>query len=107
MSDPRYKPRSFCAEPEAFGIANKVDWKSPALGTETQLAAAMLQHEFAVGIRRAAKRRYGSIGAYAVHVGQTPDRLGKVLRGEAIMRLEDLAAAQLHLELNSSEGRDR
>lgn len=102
MSDPRYKPRSFCAEPDAFGLASTVAWNRTSKGRETQLAAAKIQHRYAVGIRRAAKRQYGSIGAYAARLGQSPDRLAKVLRGEAIMRLEDIAAAQLHLDMEAA-----
>ena len=44
-----------------------------------------------------AMARFGSIGRYAEAIGQTPDRLRKVLRGEAVMQLEDLAAARIHL----------
>lgn len=97
MSNPRFVPRSLCAEPHAFGRARTVDWVDPDGADQTELAAAQLQHDYAVRIRLAAKERFGSIGAYALQIGQTSDRLGKVLRGEAIMRLEDIAAAQIHL----------
>ena len=98
VSDPRFRPRHFCAEPVAFGKATVVGWVQ-ADGAREQAEAARLQHECAVQIRREAIERFGSVGRYAESIGQTPDRLRKVLRGEAVMQLEDLAAARVHLEV--------
>ena len=99
MSDPRYRPRVYCAEPDAFGRASTVDWNVPESGEETRTEAARLQHHYAVRIRREARNRYGSVSRYAETIGQTADRLGKILRGEAVMQLEDIAAARIHLDL--------
>ncbi len=95
MSDPRFRPREYCAEPAAYGKANVVSWIGDA--DQQRAEAARLQHECAVRIRTAAMARFGSVGRYAEAIGQTPDRLRKVLRGEAVMQLEDLAAARIHL----------
>lgn len=95
VSDPRFRPREFCAEPAAYGRAKVVSWVKAS--DEQRAEAARLQHECAVRIRTEAMARFGSIGRYAEAIGQTPDRLRKVLRGEAVMQLEDLAAARIHL----------
>lgn len=95
VSDPRFRPREFCAEPAAYGRASVVSWVEAS--DEQRAEAARLQHECAVRIRTEAMARFGSIGRYAEAIGQTPDRLRKVLRGEAVMQLEDLAAARIHL----------
>lgn len=44
-------------------------------------------------IRRSITAQYGSVKAYAAYHGLIYDRLIKVLRGETLMRLEDIAQA--------------
>jgi hypothetical protein len=54
-----------------------------------------------VQIRRAAEDQYGSVAKYAEIFGLGYDRLTKILRGVEIMRLEDIARAQRHLDVES------
>lgn len=95
MSNPRYRPRAFTLEPFGFGRVETIKWDEAT--PPARLRAAQLQHQYAIEIRTLALKTFGSIKAYAETIGQSEDRLLKVLRGDAIMRLEDLAAAQVHL----------
>jgi len=97
MSDPRYRPRRYTSEPFAFGKAATIAWLPVPLGSEDQHLAAQMQHFYARAIATEAKRRYGSLKGYALAVSVDYQRLTKILRGEAVMRLEDIASARLHL----------
>jgi len=101
LSNPRFEPRMFTDEPEAFGLARLINWRLPEDAELDQANAARLQHLWALAIRRASKQRFGSVRKYAVAAHQNYDRLAKVLRGDAIMRLEDIAAAQRLLDIPS------
>ncbi|SEB73577.1 hypothetical protein SAMN04489806_1642 [Paramicrobacterium humi] len=59
-----------------------------------RLNAAKLQHAYVVRIRAQGADRGLSVKALASAMGTTYQRLSKMLRGEVIMRLEDLAAAE-------------
>ncbi|MCY7286943.1 MAG: hypothetical protein LH624_01485 [Cryobacterium sp.] len=118
MSAPRYVPRSVCAEPDGFGKASGVRWVAP---TDEQSAAlvraARLQHLYAVRIRTRAKAisngtvpvsasgplaaRPGAdttpLKTLAKLSGRSYPTLLRCLRGEVVMRLEDIAWADLVL----------
>lgn len=99
MSTPRFQPRRYSTEPDVFGKARHIEWRDLSSGDEgVQLVASQIQHDFAVAIRDAVRTAgYSGIKAYAQATGADYQRLSKVLRGEAIMRLEDIADAHLHL----------
>lgn len=99
MSSPRFEPRRYSAEPQVFGKAKSIDWRSVTSDDEeTQLVASQIQHEFAVAIQRAITASpYRTVEAYARATGADYQRLAKVLRGEAIMRLVDIAGAHRRL----------
>lgn len=61
------------------------------------LIAAQLQHEYAIRIRVGIERAGSSLKAYASDAGMSYDRAGKMLRGEVVMRLEDIAMADVVL----------
>lgn len=74
-------------------------WK--ALGpevSEAALRAAKMQHHCAVQIRERMKEKKLTLKAYARATGSSYDRIGKMLRGEVIMRLEDIAIADIVLD---------
>ena len=48
---------------------------------------------YAVAIRSKARARFKTVRAYADRCGGSYDRMAKVMRGEAMMRLEDIAQA--------------
>jgi len=62
--------------------------------TVDERAAAKYQHHYALKIRRRAQQKFGSLEGYAEACGVPADRLVKVMRGEAIMRIEDLVRAE-------------
>jgi hypothetical protein len=95
MSDPRFKPRAYTAEPNAFGKAANVRWISAATDSDADLClAAQLQHTYAVRINLRLRDMKKSVRDYSHMTGIGYDRLAKVLRGDAIMRLEDIAQAE-------------
>lgn len=53
-----------------------------------------MQHAYAVVIRKKARADYSSIKGYATACGVSYDRMTKVLRGEALMRLDDIGQGQ-------------
>ena len=98
MSDPRYRPRSYTTEENAFGKALNIHWVTPGNRPEAvHLTAAQLQHRYAVRINRRLRDLGKSLREYSVMTGVSYDRMTKVLRGEAVMRLEDITEAQLML----------
>ncbi|TFC99189.1 hypothetical protein E3T25_16110 [Cryobacterium sandaracinum] len=123
MTDARFRPRDFALTPDRFGRPTGIEWKSiqvvdwviPEDPAELQdlrrryadwrtnawrLQAAQMQHYYAMRIRRAIAEGTQVKGrgmtrsrVYAQMAGISYDRLVKMLRGEVIMRLEDVAAA--------------
>ena len=96
---PRFHPRQYTEEPRAFGKAATIEWKRAPPGEEARHTAAQMQHLWAVEIARAATVRFGSLKNYAEAAGVSYDRLTRVIRGEEIMRLEDIATAHVHLSV--------
>ena len=99
VTDARYVPRSFSEEPKGFGRSAKLEWKPPTKGAEVELRAAQLQHEFAAKISRALHARMETVKAYCERTGQPYGRTVNMLNGRVLMRLEDIAAAQIHLDI--------
>lgn len=103
MTSPRFEPRSYLVEPEVFGRAG-VAWKSLAPGASEdvrdQLQASKTQHAVVVlAIRRRIRQRNLSMRGYADRNAINYQRLSSVLRGQQIMRLEDIANAERNLGL--------
>ena len=63
-----------------------------------QLGAARVQHEIAWRMRsKIAGTEHRTIEKYARSIGADPTRLGRMLRGTVIMRVEDMISAQRNL----------
>jgi hypothetical protein len=119
MTAPRYEPRASCAEPDSFGKAREVVWIPPTDERSAALGrAARLQHLYAVRIRARAKAitkgevppspsgplaaRPGAdlkapLKTLAMKSGTSYARLLRCLRGEVVMRLDDIAWADFVL----------
>jgi hypothetical protein len=108
MSDPRYAPRDCAVDHALFGKADDLTWKTleavmaiyPKLAdTETRaqalLFAAKLQHHYVLRIRQRLQVTRTPMKSFAADAGISYDRMVKVLRGAAILRLEDLAMADV------------
>ena len=95
MSDPRYVPRSWARQPEQFGRRADISWREPATGVErSELDAARRQNAITVLIRRALDEQGHTVRGYAEQTGYGYDRMTKLLRGEIIMRLQDITDAE-------------
>ncbi|NEN07759.1 hypothetical protein G3T36_18030 [Diaminobutyricibacter tongyongensis] len=100
---PRFRPRFELEVPRSFGIDPQATWKSlgptPSAAQREQRGAARIQHAVACWVRAAAIERFGSVAAYAKHFELDYQREGGLLRGDVVMRLEDVAGARLRLGL--------
>lgn len=120
---PRYSPRDFCAEPESFGYARTVRWILPTNEhAEALTRAAQMQHVYAVRIRQRAKlldkqakeanksttisgevangtavAPEKALRRLALKTGASYPRLLRALRGEVVLRLDDIAWADVVL----------
>lgn len=96
MSDPRYRPRDLAIQKALFGHHGYLQWKTAeGLEATAQLAAAQMHHQYAIRIRNRINAKGWSVQEYARRAGTSYDRMLKVLRGSAILRLEDIAIADL------------
>jgi hypothetical protein len=141
LSESRFQPRSFLADPKSFGHPRPTSWKPKNLAAEpgwddldremqlravsrmrAEFPAAQAQDRACETIRRelkswtptpeqtsdlravfAARKKSGVASKtqrYAVLTGNSYDRLIKMLRGEVVMRLEDMAIADALLGTN-------
>jgi len=97
MTNPRYRPAEFTTEPGSFGRARTVEWRTHSVDKGPLLEAAKIQHRFSVAIRNRALVQFGSLKSYARAADIDYPRLTQVLAGKQVMRLEDIATAQLVL----------
>ncbi|MEY9777205.1 hypothetical protein [Arthrobacter sp. MW3 TE3886] len=97
MSDPRFHPRKMAAPPDRqnFGKVAEISWLKGTTELEvSRIEAARLQHALALKITSRLRDRGYSIRSYAELAGIGYDRMAKVLRGDAVMRLEDVSDAE-------------
>jgi hypothetical protein len=103
VSSPRYRPKSYSLDPESYG-KGPVAWRglSPSASEDEkdQLGASLRQHAIARAIRAFAQSRHGSVRKYADVNNINYQRLTGVLRGDLILRLEDIANAERNLGLS-------
>jgi hypothetical protein len=98
VTDSRYVPSSYSTEPRGFGRAEGLHWKTSNDVTElARIRASKLQHSYSVRIRKRMTDMSVSAKQFAAASGTSYERLLKVLRGDVIMRLEDIASADLVL----------
>ena len=99
VTDSRYVPRDLSDQPAGFGRGENLIWKTSDVPVEsTRIRAAKIQHFYSLRIRKRMADKPMSAKQFASESGIRYDRLMKVLRGEMIMRLEDIAAADLVLD---------
>ena len=103
MTSPRFEPRAYCAVPEHFGRYN-TGWRVPASNNSEamdQLGAAKIQHQVAWLMRRAITGgKHRTIDTYSRSIGADPSRIGRMLRGTIVMRVEDMVSAQRNLGIS-------
>ena len=98
MSNPSYQPKSFSTEPLQFGKSLHIGWKPVEPGTEELHLAARIQHEQCVAIHRAVIERYSyrRLKGYTTTIGRQYEQFRRIMRGDAVLHLRDLAEAKLH-----------
>jgi hypothetical protein len=80
-----------------------LQWKKAEILTESeldQLGAAQLQHEYAYRIREALLSSGQTAKEFAEAHELDNTRFGRVLRGDVLMRFEDVANAERNLGLH-------
>lgn len=115
MASPKYRPRDYSDEPKGFGYFAKMGWKKvPAIvdaghseeglkqrRQAAELVASQMQHRYAIRIRARLRtrdpERPQSIKEFAALANMRPDRVSKMLRGVVVMRLDDIAIADVLL----------
>lgn len=100
MTNPRFRPARYTTEPKLFGRARVIEWKAPGEHELVQLVAAQLQHDLAFQIRERLNFGTLTIRDYATNAEISYQRLTRILRGTELMRIEDIATAMIHLDLN-------
>lgn len=105
MPAPRYVPRNYASRDAAvFGKQEKLRWRSIDELTDhelDELRASQMQHALALRINDQILYRFQSLVDYADFASIKPATLGRMLRGETVMRLEDIARAERLLGVNS------
>lgn len=102
MSDPRYVPRAFALRATEFGRKPEIAWvesRTLTLLELDRLRASQLQHRYSYAIAAAIGASYPSTMAFTERAGIKTATLQRMLRGETVMRLEDIAAARRLLGL--------
>ena len=98
MPDSRYVPRDYALEPLHFGsIRKQVQWREDvSLAVDLdRLRAARAQHRFAFRIRTAIRASsFETTKDFTEWNGLNYARFSRMLRGEIVMRLEDVATAE-------------
>jgi 23S rRNA G2069 N7-methylase RlmK/C1962 C5-methylase RlmI len=110
VSSPTYVPRSLAVVPQQFGRVLELEWKSveevhrayPKLASTPARAMAILraaefQSRYAARIRGRLKATKKPLKEYASEADSSYDRTSKVIRGWVLMRLEDIASADIIL----------
>ena len=80
-----------------FGKSELIGWRTEAattLAAVDQLRVAQIHHDLVLRVWRALRARGWRVEDFAEEVGYSRDRMGKLMRGEAILRLEDVAATE-------------
>lgn len=89
-SGSHYEPRSQLSNPGEFGKKLSPEFVQETPDNTRHISGAMAQHAFAREVRRALNERGMDIVALSEGTGLNYQRLTRLLRGSAVMRLEDI-----------------
>lgn len=99
MSSPRFVPKSYALNPKQFGSSESIRWRSVRTeGELDNLISAQVHHLVALRVRRVIVSSGSTIEATAAEHGMG-DQLGRLLRGDVVMRLEHIAWADRTFKL--------
>lgn len=96
MAEPKYRPAAFATAHRLFGRSRDVEFPAgKGLKHNSRVLASDMQHHYAMRIRDSIIRKGWTVAQYAGAANVTADHMHKLLRGEAILKLEDIAMADL------------
>jgi len=104
VTNARFLASSFAIDPDDFGEVENIKWRSDAGYSEAmldQFEASRMHHRIALAMRKAIREQYGTDNAYAAAIGMNRTRLGRLLGGKVVMRLEDIANARRNLGIRT------
>jgi hypothetical protein len=84
VSNPSYRPKSFSTEPLQFGKSLNIGWKPVEPGTE-ELHLAVTE-----------RYSYRRLKGYTSAIGKPYEQFRRIMRGDAVLHLRDLAEAKVH-----------
>lgn len=93
-------PRNCLDNPRDFGRKVNCKWRDSL--DSADLATAEVQHRFAISVKERVRAEYGSLRAYCEDTDQNYQRLGRILRGELPLAINDIANASEHLGVSVS-----
>ena len=107
VTNPLFQPRNSCQVPAIFGKHIAIAWLEPRNIEERQrFEAAYMQHAYCWAIRKQVRNRFKTIQRYAAATEQKYDRLARVLRGQHVLRLDDIGLATAVLSDVHGNARD-
>lgn len=99
MTTPRFVPKQMVSRPKYFGTipAENLGWTDPDLDGVNPVWRRAAQHQavLAFAMNRHLLYKNVSLEAWCEVGGFSAQRLRRVLRGDVIMRLEDVAAFEI------------
>ena len=92
MPDPRYRPRDYLAFPSDFGRYERVPMdRRTDFEERVRSRASLVQSKHSYTARRYASRHNLSQKQLAAALGMNYQRLSRLLNGEIVMRIDDVA----------------
>jgi hypothetical protein len=100
MSDPKHRPRDLAVYPRTFGSGGVAEWRSDS--PIALVSAARLQHNLSNRLALHMKKNNLTAASLGAKLGWSADRLGRLLRGEQAMRLDDVTSVLILIEVSLS-----
>jgi len=93
VTAPRFVPRSYALSAKDFGTTSQIRWRSAeglSAGDYVNLRVAQVHHALSLRVRNAVAVNGTTIMELADGMGMNHLRLGRLLRGEIVLRFEDV-----------------
>ena len=94
------RPNQYLSNPKQFGKKLNPEWKHSSKSNVSEIEAAKIQNECSFEMHQAILAKYGSVVRYCRMTGQDYQRVGRLLRGDAQLKSEDLGRAVVNLGIS-------